>query len=304
MEGTRQAVEKLLPFLAEVTTQQTFRPWELSDLSDRLKLDLAVRPLQLRAIDLFHKAAFRRGLGNSLFVPKFQIGRISSETLQHYVSSNFTGGRTAVVGLGIDPSVVGQFVQSLNVGTGEGNSSPSPYKGGEVRSDKGGDFAFVAIGGEGASLTNTEEVLAFAVLQKAISSGPQIKWSTNDNGLLNRAIANAAAGQYTATAFNANYSDSGVFGVLLAAPSKNAGSLVESTVKFFESANITDEDVNRGKNQLKAALLLENESGTNAVRNIGYQTILTGSSSSGQELAAAVDSVSRDSVSKVYKCIK
>lgn len=46
LEGTRQAVEQALPFLTEVATQQVFKPWELAELSDRLKLELAVRPLQ------------------------------------------------------------------------------------------------------------------------------------------------------------------------------------------------------------------------------------------------------------------
>lgn len=47
LEGTRQAVEQALPFLAEVATQQVFKPWEVAELGDRLKLEIAVRPLQV-----------------------------------------------------------------------------------------------------------------------------------------------------------------------------------------------------------------------------------------------------------------
>lgn len=47
LEGTRQAIEKALPFLTEVATQQVFKPWEISDITNRLLLDIAIRPLQV-----------------------------------------------------------------------------------------------------------------------------------------------------------------------------------------------------------------------------------------------------------------
>lgn len=88
---------------------------------------------QLRAIDLLHNAAFRTGLGNSLFIPKTQVGKITTETLQHYVNSNFLSGRAAVVGLGVDHMELLQYAQSLEIQTGEGTTPASPYKGGELR---------------------------------------------------------------------------------------------------------------------------------------------------------------------------
>ncbi|KRT82905.1 Peptidase, partial [Oryctes borbonicus] len=93
LEGTRKAVQDTIPILTAVATQQLFYPWELSDNTNRLRLELATRPPQLRAIDLLHKAAYRTGLGNSLYVAKYNIGKVSSETLQHYVASNFTSNR-------------------------------------------------------------------------------------------------------------------------------------------------------------------------------------------------------------------
>lgn len=89
--------------------------------------------LQLRAVDLLHKAAFRRGLGNSLFIPKYKLGNISSETLQHYVASTFLTGRAAVVGLGVDHDQLEQYAQALALESGEGRTPSSEYKGGEIR---------------------------------------------------------------------------------------------------------------------------------------------------------------------------
>ncbi|KAG5879157.1 hypothetical protein JTB14_029959 [Gonioctena quinquepunctata] len=53
LEGTRQAIEQVLPFLTEVATQQVFKPWELSDITNRLQMDIATRPLQVCVFE-FH----------------------------------------------------------------------------------------------------------------------------------------------------------------------------------------------------------------------------------------------------------
>lgn len=89
--------------------------------------------LQLRAVDLLHKAAYRRGLGNSLFIAKYKLGHVSSETLQHYFASNFLTGRAAVVGLGVDHEELVQYAQGLALEQGVGKASASQYKGGEIR---------------------------------------------------------------------------------------------------------------------------------------------------------------------------
>ncbi|CAG9824416.1 unnamed protein product [Phaedon cochleariae] len=300
LEGTQQALEKALPFLTEVATQQVFKPWELSDISNRLLLDIATRPLQLRAIDLLHNAAFRTGLGNSLFIPKSKIGRTSSETLQHYVASNFLSGRAAVVGLGVNHNELTQYAQSLQIESGEGSAVASPYKGGELRSNKGGDMAYVAVAGEGASSKCPKEALAFAVLQRAIGVGPQIKWATSDNGAFSRAVGGACA-DYASTAVNVSYSDVGLFGVLIAAPAATAGRLVEAAARLLRSGSVSDEDVNRGKKQLVTSLLMDAESGSSAILNIGSQAATTGAPQTASQIAAAVDSVSTSDVQSALK---
>lgn len=47
LEGTPDVVEKLLPYLGEVATQQTFRPWEIDENLQRARVELASRPPQV-----------------------------------------------------------------------------------------------------------------------------------------------------------------------------------------------------------------------------------------------------------------
>lgn len=115
----------------------------------------------------------------------------------------------------------------------------------DSRSNKGGKLAFVAVAGEGASLKNQKEALAFGVLQNAIGGGPCVKFTPNDQGVFTKSVG-VCAQDYAAQALNVSYSDTGLFGLLIAVPTESAGRLVECAVKTLRNGNVTDEDVVRG----------------------------------------------------------
>lgn len=74
--------DKALIFLEDIATQQVFKPWEISDQLPRLRYELSTIPETTRVMELLHKAAYRTGLGYSLYSPKRQLGRISTETVR------------------------------------------------------------------------------------------------------------------------------------------------------------------------------------------------------------------------------
>ncbi|XP_017779811.1 PREDICTED: cytochrome b-c1 complex subunit 2, mitochondrial [Nicrophorus vespilloides] len=301
LEGTRNAVEQVMPFLTEVATKQVFKPWELSDNINRIKLELATRPPQLRAIDLLHKAAYRRGLGNSLYIAKHQIGKIGSETLQHYVASNFLSGRAAVIGVGVDHDSLAQYAQGLELETGDGHVEKSPYMGGEIRSDKGGNMAYFAIGTESVGYSDLKQGLAFAVLKCCLGNGTSAKpWGSESAAVLSKAVGE---GEHAIAAFNVQYSDSGLFGVLGVAKAKDAGKLVEAAVKTLESGSVSDADVNRGKNQLKRRILTKLENGFKASYYFSEQALLRGEVLSSSDMAAAIESVTTEDVNQAAQAI-
>lgn len=301
LEGTRESLEPIVPFLTEVATQQEFRPWELDENVGRIKLELATRPPQQRAVDLLHKAAFRTGLGNSLYTSKHQMGKIGSETLLHYVNCFFTGSRTCVAGLGVDHQLLSQYACTLELGSsGETTPPASPYKGGEIRSDKGGNLAFVAIGACGGSTKDLKERFTWAVLQRAYGGIPGVKWAYTDTGVLAKATANTPE-PYTITAFNAGYSDAGLFGVLIAADACSAGGAVDGAIKVLKDGSVSDEAVKRGKNQLTREVLDTCESGE-LIHHMGNVALFTGDSlPSACELIKIIDSISTSDVSSAAK---
>lgn len=80
----------MLPFLEAIACKQVFKPWELSDNLPRLKYELAGVGEPVQALDLLHKAAYRTGLGNSVFCPSYMVGKHSSETVSSAVNRNIT----------------------------------------------------------------------------------------------------------------------------------------------------------------------------------------------------------------------
>jgi len=218
------------------------------------------------------------------------MGRINTETLQHFVAENFRSGRAAVVGLGVDLNSLSQYATSLQLPTGEGSTTPSPYKGGEIRSDKGGDLAFVAMALPTGGVT---EQLQYSILAGALGSGPRIKYASG-SGILGKNFSGENA---AISAWNATYSDSGLFGVLIGCEARSAEKIVKGCKDVLKGIKVSDEDINRSKNQLKLELLTASEDGSRAVEILGKQALLKGSVSSFGELASQIDACSSSDIS-------
>ena len=99
-----------------------------------MKLELATKNPAADAVELLHQAAFRSGLGNSLFCAPHKVGSHSPAQLQTFVSKHFTAGRSALLGIGVNHASLAKFGELLNLESGSGPADvASKYGGGEVR---------------------------------------------------------------------------------------------------------------------------------------------------------------------------
>lgn len=222
VELTRDNLETGLKFLHDISVEQIFKPWELKTVDRRIRYELALVAPDVRAVDLLHRAAFRTQLGNSVFCAKHHVGKISSECLQHYVAANFTSNRGAVVGVGIDHQLLVGYAKNLQLEEGSGVIAPSKFIGSDLRVDKAGQWASVAVATQGAALSNQKEVLAFAVLQHASGTGPSVKRG-GVNGGLGKVVSSNLSGPFEFSALNASYTDNGLFGFLLSGNGREVG---------------------------------------------------------------------------------
>lgn len=77
--GARDKIFCGLRYLAAAASAPRFKPWEVSDNLPRLRYEVGSLTPQAHLMEMLHKVAFRRGLGNSLFMSPDIIGCHSSE---------------------------------------------------------------------------------------------------------------------------------------------------------------------------------------------------------------------------------
>lgn len=301
VELTRDNLDTGMKYLSDVVTGQTFKPWELEDVTNRLKVELGQVTGDVWAVELLNRASYRGGLGNSIFCPAHQVGKISSETLQHFVANNFTAGRAAVTGVGVCHNALSGFAQNLKLAGAEGkDSAKSQFRGGqEVRVDKSGNWASVAIATEGASWANPTDALVSGLFKCAAGTGRSTKWGTV-NGTVGKAVAGAlGANNFGFSALSSVYADTGLAGFVLTADAGSIGKGVDAALKALRSATVTDADVSRAKAQLKACYLDVLDQDAGMAEYLRVNGAMAKAVPKASEVAAAIDGVSAADVNAV-----
>ncbi|KAG7491863.1 hypothetical protein MATL_G00007880 [Megalops atlanticus] len=307
VECLRDHIDTVMEFLINVTTAPEFRPWELADLTPRVKIDkdLAHHCPQIGVVEALHAAAYKNALSNSLYCPDYMVGRISSDQLHSFVQNNFTSARMALVGLGVDHSVLKQVgEQFLNIRGGAGTvGKKAQYRGGELRVQNGSSLVHAAVVSEGAA-EGTAEATAFRVLQQVLGAGPRVKRGSNTTSKLSQGIAKTTTQPFDASAFNASYSDSGLFGVYTISQASAAGDVIKAAlgqVKAVAQGGLTAADLSRAKNQLKAEYLMSLESSDSMLGDMGSQILAGGAYSTPEAVTQKIDSVTSNDVVNVAK---
>jgi len=70
---TRDKVDSAIDFFFDTIAQPSFKPWELSDNTSRMALEVAELSNEAKAVELLHQAAYRTALGNSVFSPVHMV---------------------------------------------------------------------------------------------------------------------------------------------------------------------------------------------------------------------------------------
>lgn len=306
-ECFRDHIHWLLEHLSNVTTGQEFRPWELDELTSRVKIDkaMAQQSPQIGIIEKLHEAAYKNALSNSLYCPDFMVGRVSPKQLHAFVQDNFTTGRMALVGLGVNHSVLRQLGEGM-LSSRSGSGAPvakAVYRGGEARIHNSDDLVHLLVASESA-VSGSAAANAFSVLQHVLGAGPHVKRGSNITSKLSQGIAKATSQPFDATAFNASYSDSGLFGVYSISQSGAAAEVIKaaiSQVRDVAEGNVSDVDIDRAKNQVKSEYLMSIESSAGLLEEIGVQALSAGTYQGPENILQGIEAITPDDVIKAAR---
>jgi len=292
VQTTRDNTDLAVDYLCDTVSNQAFKPWELSDSLPRIKLELASLPPSTKALELLHSAAFRSGLGNSLFSPGHKVGSHSTAVLQQFVSKHFTTGRTALVGVGVPHAALVKYAEMLSLEEGAGPSNvASKFYSGEERLETGGGLAYIALAAAAPGATSVKEALACMLLQRILGMGAHVKRGSGQ-GKLAKAAAAATASNHSVGAIGPMYSDAGLLGAMIVAEGGAAGKVVDAVAAVLRSAAVTEGEVAAAKNNLIADVLSVQGSAASLIEDIGTQVLLAGDVIQADKIPELVNGVS------------
>ncbi|CAF3054094.1 unnamed protein product [Rotaria socialis] len=277
VEGLRSELTHGAQFLVPVVCYPMFKPYEIHDEHDRVELDhkLYLQSPELQLNDLLHEAAFKGGLSRSLSVSPDMMKKLSHRQMYAFHSHYYTPERISLVGTGCNHQTLVQLADKFRFSPldcvytpGFGNlklidsePEPSKYKGGELRHDTQSSLVHIALACEGVSSKDEKGILTSSLLNEAMGTGPNIKWSAGSNRL-QRAAQAVTDAPCLASSFNLNYNESGLFGAHIMCNKNDANKVTKAVWNEFSKVlknGISKEEFNLAKKKLQVNLQMTAE---------------------------------------------
>lgn len=239
-------IDIVADYLLDAIANPAFKPWEiLDDLPKRMTINLEGLAPDVRAMELLHKAAYREGLGNSLFSAPHMVGKHSPILLNAFHQKHFTADRACLVGVGdIDHNKLAKLGDALTLEKGAGPEAiATKYYGGELRHDSAGEVAYVALGTD-VAITSERDWIAGCLLQKVLGVGSSVKYGSGA-GQLEKAIAGEES--CTVSCINNGYSDGNLIGAFIVCNASSAGQVTSKVAAALRSVNVTDAEFKAAK---------------------------------------------------------
>lgn len=219
--------------------------------------------------DKIMKSAFgREGLGMPLGGIKENLLNLSENTLQRFQRENITPDKVYIAAAGIEDHdefvrLVESKLSSLQ-GFGANITSktrkPSQYTGGESRTETGSPEATLGLAFQSVPWNN-QDIFAFQVLNTLMGSSASFSTGGPGKGMHSRATKNLLNRLSFVDAANAvctNFTDSGIFGLILSGPSSNTNDLLRAIINEIKglAKPIPPIELQRAKNITKSNILM------------------------------------------------
>jgi len=224
--------------------------------------------------DLFQSAAFPdQPIGRTILGTVDSVNEFTPEVIRKYMRRNYVGDHMTIAAAGnVDHDEIVRVAQERFADL-KPNGAPAPqraeYKGGEERLVSDHEQAHIVLGFEGRAY-NSDGFYAAQILASILGGGMSSR--------LFQEVREKRGLCYSVYSFHWAFADSGVFGVAAATGEEEVGALVPVVIDELRRATqtITDEEVVRVRNQIRAGLLMSLESPSARAGQLARQQILWG----------------------------
>lgn len=263
--------------------------------------------------DHLHAIAFKdQPLGRTILGPIENIKAIQRQDLKDYISKNYSGDRMVLVGAGAVNH--NELVEYAKQYFGHLRKSENPIPLGSPRGPLPVFYSsqknlpestlpttHIALSVEGVSWSAPDYFTALCTQAIVGNWDRTLGTGTNSPSPLAVEVSNHGTLANSYMSFSTSYADSGLWGAYIIVDSKthNIKLIVDAILKEWKrikTGNITDNEVNRAKAQLKASLLLSLDGSTAMVEDIGRQIVTTGKRLSPEEVFERVDKITKQDI--------
>lgn len=244
--------------------------------------------------DLFQQAAFpEQPIGRTILGTIDSVNSFGPDSIRAYMDRNYVGDRMVICAAGnVDHDALVDIANDRFHALRPGGA-PEPVKakyiGGEERLLSDHEQAHIILGLEGRAY-NSDGFYAAQILASILGGGMSSR--------LFQEIREKRGLCYSVYAFHWAFADSGIFGVAASTGAEQVTELMPVIVNELRKAaeNITDEEVIRVRNQIRAGLLMSLESPSSRAGQLARQQILWGRPIPLQETVERINRITADRV--------
>ncbi len=239
-------------------------------------------------------------MGRSILGKTDIIKNISREEVKDFMMKHYNPKRMIISAAGkINHD---EFVESIkktctNLPSGELVSrAKANYKSGEYREDKKLEQIHLLLGFEGLDYHN-ENFYSLLVYSSLLGGGMSSR--------LFQEIREKRGLVYGISSFSSSYTDTGVFGIYCGTGENQIQELIPVLCDELNNSpnSITDNEINRGKAQLKASLMMGRESAFRRCESAARQLLVFGRIIEPSETIKKIDLVSKETVKNIARKI-
>lgn len=251
--------------------------------------------------DLFQQAAYPdQPIGRTILGTVESVKSFSPDTIRGYMERNYVGDQMVVCAAGnVDhDALVDIAANRFHALRADGAPKPEKanYIGGEQRVLSDHEQAHIVLGFEGRAY-NSDGFYAAQILASILGGGMSSR--------LFQEVREKRGLCYSVYAFHWAFADSGIFGIAASTGENEVDEMLPVIVDEMRRAteSISDEEVIRVRNQIRAGLLMSLESPSSRAGQLARQQILWGRTIPLQETVERINRITADRVKQIARQI-